>query len=73
MKKIFLIFFLSLSTNAIPSEVPRLNFTFITFEEAKQNGKTIVLTTWNKYCGNWKGQKVVLDQAEKDCKIVLFL
>ena len=73
MKKIFLIFFLLLSTNAFSSEEQRLNFTVKTFEEAKKNGETIVVTAWNKYCGTCKKQKVVLDQAEKDFKNVLFL
>ena len=73
MKKIFLIFFLLLSTNAFSSEEQRLNFTVKTFEEAKKNGETIVVTAWNKYCGTCKKQKVVLDQAEKDFKDVLFL
>ena len=73
MKKIFLFFFLLLSTNAFSSEEQRLNFTVKTFEEAKKNGETIVVTAWNKYCGTCKKQKVVLDQAEKDFKNVLFL
>ena len=73
MKKIFLIFFLLLSTNAFSSEEQKLNFTVKTFEEAKKNGETIVVTAWNKYCGTCKKQKVVLDQAEKDFKNVLFL
>ena len=73
MKKIFLIFFLLLNTNAFSSEDQRLNFTVKKFEEAKKNGETIVVTAWNKYCGTCKKQKVVLDQAEKDFKNILFL
>ena len=73
MKKIFLIFFLLLSTNVFSSENQRLNFTVKKFEEAKKNGETIVVTAWNKYCGTCKRQKIVLDQAEKDFKNVLFL
>jgi len=73
MKKIFLLFFLLLSTNAFSSEEQRLNFTVKKFEEAKKNGETIVVTAWNKYCGTCKKQKVVLDQAEKDFKNILFL
>ena len=73
MKKIFLIFFLLLSTNAFSSEEQRLNFTVKKFEEAKKNGETIVVTAWNKYCGTCKRQKIVLDQAEKDFNNVLFL
>ena len=42
-------------------------------EEAKKSGETIVVAAWAKYCGTCKKQKVVLDQAEKDFKDVLFL
>ena len=73
MKKILVIFFLLISTNAFSAENQRLNFTIETFEEAKKNGETVVVIAWNKYCGTCKRQKVVLDQAEKDFKDVLFL
>ena len=73
MKKILVIIFLLISTNAFSTENQRLNFTIETFEEAKKNGETIVVTAWNKYCGTCKRQKVVLDQAEKDFKDILFL
>ena len=73
MKKILVIFFLLISTHAFSAENQRLNFTIETFEEAKKNGETVVVTAWNKYCGTCKRQKVVLDQAEKDFKDVLFL
>ena len=73
MKKIFIIIFILISTNAFSTENQRLNFTIETFEEAKKNGETVVVTAWNKYCGTCKRQKVVLDQAEKDFKDVLFL
>ena len=73
MKKILVIIFLLISSNAFSAENQRLNFTIETFEEAKKNGETIVVTAWNKYCGTCKRQKVVLDQAEKDFKDVLFL
>ena len=73
MKKILVIFFLLISTSAFSAENQRLNFTIETFEEAKKNGETIVVTAWNKYCGTCKRQKVVLDQAEKDFKDILFL
>ena len=72
MKKFFLIVFLLISTNAFSAE-GHINFTIQKFEEAKKNGETVVVTAWNKYCGTCKRQKVVLDQAEKDFKDVLFL
>ena len=74
MKKLFLIiFFLLISTNVFYGESHISNFTIQKFEEAKKNGETVVVTAWNKYCGTCKRQKVVLDQAEKDFKDVLFL
>ena len=73
MKKIFVIIFLLVSTSVFSAENQRVNFTIETFEEAKKNGETVVVTAWNKYCGTCKRQKVVLDQAEKDFKDVLFL
>ena len=73
MKKLFLIIFLLVSTNAFSADDHNSNFTIQKFEEAKKNGETVVVTAWNKYCGTCKRQKVVLDQAEKDFKDVLFL
>ena len=73
LKKILLIFFVLISTNAFSAEDYKSNFTIQKFEEAKKNGETVVVTAWNKYCGTCKRQKVVLDQAEKDFKEVLFL
>ena len=73
MKKILVIIFLLISTNAFSAEDYKSNFTIQKFEEAKKNGETVVVTAWNKYCGTCKRQKVVLDQAEKDFKDVLFL
>ena len=73
MKKLFLIVFLLISTNAFSTESHISNFTIQKFEDAKKNGETVVVTAWNKYCGTCKRQKVVLDQAEKDFKDILFL
>jgi len=73
MKKIFVIIFLLISTNAFSAENHKSNFTIQKFEEAKKNGETVVVTAWAKYCGTCKKQKLVLDQAEKDFKNVLFL
>ena len=73
MKKIFIIIFLLISTNAFSAEGHISNFTIEKFEEAKKNGETVVVTAWSKYCGTCKKQKVILDQAEKDFKNVLFL
>jgi len=73
MRKIILIIFLLISSNAFSAEGHKSNFTIQKFEEAKKNGETVVVTSWAKYCGTCKKQKVVLDQAEKDFNDVLFL
>jgi len=73
MRKILIIIFLLISTNAFSAEGHTSNFTIEKFEKAKKNGETIVVTAWAKYCGTCQRQKVVLDQAEKDFKDVLFL
>jgi len=73
MKKIFITIFLLINTSTFSAEEHKSNFTIQKFEEAKKNGETVVVTAWAKYCGTCKKQKVVLDQAEKDFKNVLFL
>ena len=73
MKKIFITIFLLINTSTFSAEDHKSNFTIQKFEEAKKNGETVVVTAWAKYCGTCKKQKVVLDQAEKDFKDVLFL
>ena len=73
MKKILVIIFVLINTNAFSAEDLKSNFTIERFEEAKKNGDAVVVTAWAKYCGTCKKQKVVLDQAEKDFKDVLFL
>ena len=73
MRKILLTILLLISTNVFAAENQKLNFTVEKFEDAKKNGETVVVTAWNKYCGTCKRQKVVLDQAQKDFKDVLFL
>ncbi len=73
MKKIFIIIFLLTGATAFSAEDQKLNFTIEKFEEAKKSGETVVVTSWAKYCGTCIKQKVVLDQAEKDFKDILFL
>mgnify|MGYP002885129116 FL=1 len=73
MRKILVIIFLLISTNIFAAENQKLNFTVEKFEDAKKNGETVVVAAWSKYCGTCIRQKVVLEQAEKDFKDVLFL
>ena len=73
MKKILVIIFLLINTNVFAAENKKLNFTVEKFEDAKKNGETVVVAAWSKYCGTCIRQRVVLNQAEKDFKNVLFL
>ena len=72
MKKLLLIFlFLNLS-NVFASEFTN-NFTLEKFKEAQKNGKTVVVYSWNKYCGTCAKQKPVLKQAKEDFADIVFL
>ena len=73
MRKILLTILLLISTNVFAAENQKLNFTVDKFEDAKKNGETVVVAAWSKYCGTCIRQRVVLNQAEKDFKNVLFL
>ena len=70
-KALILILFFNFS-NAFASEYTT-NFTKKAFEQAQNNGKTVVLYSWNKYCVTCAKQKPILQQAKKDFKEVLFL
>ena len=72
MKKIFIILFLfiCLSANAVEKKT---NFSIDIFEEAKASGKTIVINSYEVWCGTCGKQTKILNQAEKEFKDVIFL
>ncbi len=72
MKKIIVFLLLIFSTNVYTSEV-KINFTKDTFKKAQIAGKTVVINSWNKYCGTCIKQEKVFKQAKNDFKNVLFL
>ena len=59
-------------SNAFASEYVT-NFTKEAFEQAQNNGKTVVVYSWNKYCFTCAKQKPILKQAKKEFEGVLFL
>ena len=71
IKKILIIFFLlfSFETSAIEKKT---NFDIETFNQAKKDGKTIVINSWNKSCGTCAKQVKILSEAKKDFPDVLF-
>ena len=70
-KALILILFFNFS-NAFASEYVT-NFTKEAFEQAQNNGKTVVVYSWNKYCFTCAKQKPILKQAKKEFEGVLFL
>ena len=72
MKKIFIILALSvcLSANAVEKKT---NFSEEVFENAKASGKTVVINSFEVWCGTCNKQTKILDQAEKEFKDIVFL
>ena len=72
MKKILLtLIFIIISTNLSAFEKDT-NFTIEDFKKAQNDGKTIVVNSWNKYCSTCKAQTKVFESAKNDFKEVLF-
>ena len=72
MKRIFLFLLLIFLTTSY-SSVAEVNFTKDTFEKAQKDGKTVVINSWNKYCGTCIRQEKVFKEARNDFQNVLFL
>ena len=72
MKKILLTFiFIIISTNLLAFEKDT-NFTIEDFKKAQNEGKTIVINSWNKFCSTCKAQTKVFESAKNDFKEVIF-
>ena len=72
MKKIFVTLFLfaCLSANAVEKKT---NFSEEIFEKAKASGKTVVVNSYEVWCGTCSKQTKILNQAEKEFKDIVFL
>ena len=72
MKKLLVAIFLFifLPVNAVEKKT---NFSIEIFEEAKASGKTIVINSYEVWCGTCGKQTKILDQAEKEFKDIIFL
>ena len=72
MIRIFLTcLFIIISTNLLALEKDT-NFTIEDFKKAQNDGKTIVVNSWNKYCSTCKAQTKVFKSAINDFNDVLF-
>ena len=72
MRKLFAILFLfvCLSANAVEKKT---NFSEEVFENAKVSGKTVVVNSYEVWCGTCSKQTKILDQAEKEFTDIVFL
>ena len=65
-----LLLFIFLPVNAVEKKT---NFYIEVFEAAKASGKTIVINSYEVWCGTCGEQTKILDQAEKKFKDIVFL
>ena len=72
MKKILTLFFVFFAFESIAVE-KKTTFNFNVFKEAQNSGKTVVVSSWNKYCGTCTQQTKILDQAKKKFPNIIFL
>ena len=72
MKKILVSLIIYLSLFSI-SFSKTTNFSNEVFKKAQLDGKIIVINSWNKTCVTCARQFVILEQAKKDFKDILFL
>ena len=72
MKKILTLFFVLFAFESIAVE-KKTTFDLDIFKEAQNSGKTVVVSSWNKYCGTCAKQVKILKEAEKDFPNALFL
>lgn len=72
MKKLFIIIFTFISFNTYAVD-KSTTFNNKIFNKAQLEGKTVVINSWNKSCYTCKKQIIILDQAKKKFKNILFL
>tara|TARA_B100001540_G_C15547305_1_gene524203 strand:- start:337 stop:705 length:369 start_codon:yes stop_codon:yes gene_type:complete len=72
MKKIFIFLFFIFTTNSYSSDF-KVNFNKDNFLQAQKDGQTVVINSWNKWCGTCIRQEKVLKQARKEFNDILFL
>ena len=70
--KILAFFILLISTSSFAGEY-KTNFDIEKFKFAQNNGKIVVIHSWNKSCGTCAKQKPILEKAKKDFKNVIFM
>ena len=72
MKKIFIILFLFVCLSASAVE-KKTNFSEEIFKKAKDSGKTIVVNSYETWCGTCSKQTKILNQAKREFNDIVFL
>ncbi len=72
MKKILVLLFILTSFNCFAVD-KSTTFNNEVFKKAQQDGKTVVINSWNKTCYTCKKQVKILNEAKKEFTDVLFL
>ena len=70
--KILAFFILLISTSSFAGEY-ETNFNIEKFKFAQNNGKIVVIHSWNKSCGTCAKQKPILEKAKKDFENIIFM
>ena len=70
--KILAFFILLISTSSFAGEY-ETNFNIEKFKSAQNNGKIVVIHSWNKSCSTCAKQKPILEKAKKDFENVIFM
>ena len=72
MKKILAFFILLISTCSFADEY-KSNFNIEEFKSAQNDGKVVVIHSWNKFCTTCAKQKPILEKAKKDFQNIIFM
>ena len=65
MKKIIVLILFFNFSNVFAADFTS-NFTKEEFQQAQKDGKTVVVYSWNKFCGTCAKQKPILKQAKQE-------
>ena len=72
MKKILIIIFVLIPFHSLSIE-KKTTFTLEKFNKAQEEGKAVVINSWNKSCLTCAKQVKILDEAEEKFKNIVFL
>ena len=72
MKKILIIIFILIPFHSLSIE-KKTTFTIEKFNKAQDDGKVVVINSWNKSCSTCAKQVKILNEAEEKFKNIVFL